>query len=180
MKLYTKRGDNGYTDLLGGKRVPKDDWRVQAYGCVDELNAAIGLSLAGCDIDDLMAPLVTAQNRLFGLGAQLANPDPEQASQHRVMAEHIEELERQIDVVSEALPPLRSFILPGGTDLAARLHLARTACRKAERAVVTLSSHEPVDALVVMYLNRLADLLFALARQANRLAGVDDVLWMKQ
>lgn len=178
MKLYSKRGDDGQTDLIGGSRVAKSHLRVCAYGEVDELNATIGLALAGCSIDAVRRPLITAQHLLFEAGAQLANPDhgPENA---RVTEEHVSGLESQIDSACEPLEPLRSFILPGGSELAARLHLARTVCRRAERRVVELASAEPVDPRVVVYLNRLADLLFALARLANHEAGVPDVPWVK-
>lgn len=180
MKLYTKRGDDGRTDLIGGKRVPKDDLRVQAYGSADELNAAIGLSLAICEMDAVRQPLITAQRRLFDLGAELASPGSVESGSARINPAHILELERQIDAASESLAPLRNFILPGGTDLSARLHLARTICRRAERAVVTLAENEPVSESAVIYLNRLADLLFALARQANALANVEDVPWVAE
>lgn len=177
MKLYTKRGDDGQTDLIGGQRVAKDHLRVAAYGCVDELNASIGLALAHCQMDAVGQPLITAQARLFDLGAQLATPGSQEQPTQRIKPDHIQQVERQIDAASDDLPPLKHFILPGGTELSARLHLARTVCRRAERAVVTLAEHEPVDPLVGVYLNRLADLLFALARQANALAGVEDVPW---
>ncbi len=177
MKLYTKRGDDGLTDLIGGQRVPKHHLRVDAYGCVDELNAAIGLSLADCLIDAVRGPLITVQRRLFDLGAQLATPASAQASPARLTADHAAELEARIDTACEPLPPLRTFILPGGTVLAARLHLARTVCRRAERCVAALAEQEPVDPAALIYLNRLADLLFALARRANFEAGVEDVPW---
>lgn len=177
MKLYTKRGDDGQTDLIGGARVPKNHPRVVAYGSVDELNAAIGLALACCGIDAVREPLITAQGRLFDLGAQLATPASDQAPAPRIQADHADQIEQQIDAASEQLAPLRSFILPGGTELAARLHVARTVCRRAERAVVALTEQEAVDGPALVYLNRLADLLFALARVANAEAGVPDVPW---
>ncbi|MFN3166184.1 MAG: cob(I)yrinic acid a,c-diamide adenosyltransferase [Phycisphaeraceae bacterium] len=177
MKLYTKRGDDGMTDLIGGSRVPKHHPRVAAYGGVDELNAMIGLALAGCEMDALRQPLITAQGRLFDLGAQLATPRSDQDAGARITADHARQLEQQIDAVSDRLPPLRSFILPGGTDLAARLHAARTVCRRAERGVAELAQAEPIDPAALVYLNRLADLLFALARLANAEAGVADVPW---
>lgn len=177
MKLYTKRGDDGQTDLIGGSRVPKNHLRVASYGSVDELNAAIGLALACCQMDAIAPALITAQGRLFDLGAQLATPASDHEPKPRITADHVAQVEQQIDAASNALPPLRSFILPGGTDLAARLHLARTVCRRAERDVVALAQNEPVDPLAIVYLNRLADLLFALARLANALAGVEDVPW---
>ena len=180
MKLYTKRGDDGQTDLIGGQRVPKNHFRVEAYGGVDELNAAIGVALACTGNDAVRGPLITAQRRLFDLGAQLASPDPGQADNPRIQARHIDELEAAIDAASEPLAPLKNFILPGGHETAARLHLARTVCRRAERSVVTLAENEPVDGHAVVYLNRLSDLLFALARLANQLAGVQDVPWVPE
>ncbi|MBX2850846.1 MAG: cob(I)yrinic acid a,c-diamide adenosyltransferase [Phycisphaeraceae bacterium] len=178
MKLYTKRGDDGHTDLIGGARVSKNHLRVSAYGAVDELNATIGLALADCAIDAINKGLITTQCRLFDLGADLATPNSAKAVSSRLTAEHVSELESQIDAASEQLEPLRSFILPGGSVLAARLHIARTVCRRAEREVVALAEHEAVDPTATIYLNRLADLLFALARLANAKAGVPDVPWL--
>ena len=178
MKLYTKRGDDGHTDLIGGVRVPKCHLRVGAYGAVDELNATIGLALADCPNDAIRVALITVQGRLFDLGADLATPDSKKADQGRIKADHVAFIEAQIDAADEQLEPLRSFILPGGTELAARLHLARTVCRRAERGVVELSEQDQVDPLATMYINRLADLLFAFARLANADAGVDDVPWL--
>lgn len=178
MKLYTKRGDDGHTDLIGGARVSKNHLRVSAYGAVDELNATIGLALADCEIDAIKRGLITVQCRLFDLGADLATPSSERAPASRLNAQHVKELESQIDAASDRLEPLRNFILPGGTTLAARLHIARTVCRRAEREVVGLAEHEALDPLATVYLNRLADLLFALARLANAEAGVADVPWL--
>lgn len=178
MKLYTKRGDDGHTDLIGGARVSKDHLRVGAYGAVDELNATLGLALADCGIDDIHASLITVQCRLFDLGADLATPGGSDTGSSRLGKEHIAVLESQIDAASERLEPLRNFILPGGTVLAARLHVARTVCRRAEREVVALAQREPIDANATVYLNRLADLLFAQARLANAVAGVADVPWL--
>lgn len=178
MKLYTKRGDDGRTELIGGQRVPKYHARVGAYGALDELNAAIGVALAYCEYDAVRPPLITAQGILFELGAQLATPPSDKPSKNRITTDHTAELERQIDLASDAVPPLRSFILPGGSELAAHLHLARTVCRRAERDAVALADQDTVDPLVVIYLNRLADLLFALARQANALEGIEDVPWV--
>ncbi|MEM6258110.1 MAG: cob(I)yrinic acid a,c-diamide adenosyltransferase [Planctomycetota bacterium] len=177
MKLYTKRGDDGQTDLIGGERVSKNHLRVLAYGAVDELNATIGLALADCHIDAITSGLITVQCRLFDLGADLATPNSDKASPGRLTADDTSGLEQQIDSATEQLEPLRNFILPGGSTLAARLHLARTVCRRAEREVVALAGQEPLDPQATIYLNRLADLLFALARLANAKADVDDVLW---
>lgn len=178
MKLYTKQGDDGHTHLIGGSRVSKNHLRVGAYGAVDELNAAIGLALADCGIDAIRQGLITVQCRLFDLGADLAAPASDKAAPSRLTEEHIAALEHEIDAASALVDPLRNFILPGGTVLAARLHLARTVCRRAERDVVALRQTEPVDPLSTIYLNRLADLLFALARLANAQAGVADVPWL--
>lgn len=178
MKLYTKRGDDGHTDLIGGVRVSKNHLRVSAYGAVDELNATIGLALADCEIDAVNRVLITVQCRLFDLGADLATPGSDKASSGRLNTDHVEDLEQMIDLVSEKIEPLRSFILPGGTTLAARLHVARTVCRRAERGTVALAEYETLDPLATVYLNRLADLLFALARLANAEAGVPDVPWV--
>lgn len=178
MKLYTKRGDDGHTDLIGGKRVAKSHLRVQAYGSVDELNAAIGLALACCEIDAVGRPLITAQARLFDLGAELATCRSENAPPERITADHVNQVEEQIDAATEPLAPLRNFILPGGCELAARLHVARTVCRRAERDVIALALDESVGENAKVYLNRMADLLFALARLANLEAGVPDVPWI--
>jgi cob(I)alamin adenosyltransferase len=182
MKLYTKRGDNGLTDLFGGKRVQKDDVRVEAYGSVDELNSAVGLALSGCGHEDLRGPLLAIQSRLFELGADLATPrtsdeTDRSASVPRITAQRVTELEQWIDQICATLPPMRQFILPGGSELAARLHVARTICRRAERRCVSLAHHEPIGDFIIIFLNRLSDLLFAMARRANQLEGVSDVPW---
>ncbi len=182
MKLYTKRGDAGQTDLFGGQSTSKHALRVKAYGCVDELNATLGLARAACDDDDLRALIHELQARLFELGSDLATPRPEgdaadKAPIPRIGPEHVERIERRIDALDATLEPMRHFILPGGSEVAARLHLARTTCRRAERCVVALAEQEDVGPSVVVYLNRLSDLLFVMARQANKLAGVADVPW---
>jgi len=178
MKLYTKSGDDGTTSLFGGKRVPKADQRVATYGNVDELNAAIGVVVSSCDDGETSTALITIQAELFSLGAELAAGDPAKV-QARVTQAQIDAMERQIDAAEAECTPLARFILPGGTTVASGLHFARTVCRRAERSVVELSAAEPVDKLVVVYLNRLSDLLFALARRANRRAGVPDAPWEK-
>lgn len=184
MKIYTKTGDKGDTGLFGGGRVPKHHPRVQAYGDVDELNAFIGMARSielMPRVDEVLAPI---QRDLFAIGALLATPDREKMRQHlekaRVDDERIAELERAIDDGDAELEPLRSFILPGGTPKAAALHVARTVCRRAERRVVELqaeSKEAEIPQLVVIYLNRLSDLLFTLARVANRRAGAGEVTW---
>jgi cob(I)alamin adenosyltransferase len=181
MKIYTKTGDAGDTGLFGGGRVPKDDVRVEAYGDVDELNAVIGVARA-CEpnprIDDL---LLSIQRDLFSVGALLATPDRAKMEQHLAKASlddnRIRELESAIDACDTDLDPLKSFILPGGSQKAAALHFARTVCRRAERRVVTLGRKTPLPELVVIYLNRLSDLLFTLARLANKGSGSGEVAW---
>ena len=183
MKIYTKTGDAGDTGLFGGGRVPKSHPRVEAYGEVDELNATIGLARSiemMPRIDEVLAPI---QRDLFAIGALLATPDREKMRQHlekaRVDEERVAELEQAIDDGDRELEPLKSFIMPGGTPKAAALHVARTVCRRAERRVVELQEmHDTeIPQLVVIYLNRLSDLLFTLARVANRRAGAGEVTW---
>ena len=181
LKIYTKTGDRGDTGLFGGGRVPKDDPRVEAYGDVDELNAALGLARAielMPRIDEVLVPI---QRDLFALGALLATPDREkmraQLDKARIDEERIAQLERAIDAGEAELEPLKAFILPGGTPKAAALHVARTVCRRAERRVVALQHGVELPELVVIYLNRLSDLLFVLARVANRRAGAGEVTW---
>ena len=180
VKIYTKGGDTGETGLIDGSRVPKDDGRVAAYGDVDETSATVGLARAHAGDDAVRTLLHQIQKDLFALGAQLADPQAligERKSKAAVTASHVEALERAIDVRQAALPPLQAFIRPGGAAEAAFLHLARTVCRRAERAVVSLARRENVDPLVVAYLNRLSDLLFVLAREANHRAGEAEERW---
>ena len=178
-RIYTKTGDQGETGLGDGVRVPKDHPRVAAYGSVDELNAVLGLLVLEADAT-LSTLLRGVQNDLFDVGADLCVPqtDGEVAGKVlRVQAEQSERLEKAIDGCNEKLQPLRSFVLPGGGKAAAWCHLARTVCRRAERDVVSLSHGERVNPQVVVYLNRLSDLLFVLARACNRV-GLDDMLWV--
>ncbi len=179
LKIYTKTGDDGMTGLLGSGRAPKDGVRIAAYGTVDELNALLGVARAqGLDssADQLVAEL---QNELFLVGSALADPAPEGQFHNTITHAHVERLEQTIDRLETELEPLVQFILPGGAQPAAQLHLARTVCRRAERLVVQLSRQpgEAVAGPVLVYLNRLSDLLFVLARAVNRRAGVGDVLW---
>ncbi len=178
-RIYTRTGDAGETGLIGGRRVPKDHPRVEAYGAVDELNAHLGAARALARGGQVATLLGEVQHRLFDLGAELATP-PARSAPAGVRAEDVAALERAIDRYQQRLPPLRAFVLPGGTPLAASLHVARTVCRRAERRVVALSRAEPVRAEVLAYLNRLSDLLFVLARAANRAAGRPDVVWQKR
>ncbi|MGV3710977.1 MAG: cob(I)yrinic acid a,c-diamide adenosyltransferase [Gemmatimonas sp.] len=181
MKIYTRTGDEGGTALFGGGRVGKDHPRVEAYGDVDELNASIGM--ARCidmmpRIDEVLVPI---QKDLFAIGALLATPNHdkmrEQLEKARIDEARITELENAIDACDAELEPLRSFVIPGNTPKAAALHVARTVCRRAERRVVHLSHDVQLPALVVIYLNRLSDLLFTLARLANKRAGAGEVTW---
>ncbi len=179
MKIYTKTGDLGETSLLGGARVPKDHLRVAAYGDVDETNAAIGAVRALAEAP-LEALLFSIQKDLFAIGAQLADPTHKVASKRAkaaVTAAHVRRLEKAIDAREAKLPPLRSFVLPGGTPSAALLHQARTVCRRAERSVVTLAREADVDPKIIVYLNRLSDLLFVLARSENCRAGLAEDRW---
>ena len=179
-KIYTRMGDDGRTRLASGAPVSKSDARVEAYGAVDELNAVIGVArLNSGQNDRIDAMLGRIQNELFDLGADLATPmEPAPKWEAlRIIASQVERLENEIDWMNESLKPLDSFILSGGSPLSAHLHLARTVSRRAERAVVALSRAEPVNPQVIIYLNRLSDLLFVLARVANN-SGKSDVLWI--
>lgn len=176
MKLYTKHGDDGSTGLIGGTRVPKNDPRVAAYGDVDETNAALGVVIAGCNDDETIVMLRHIQAELFVLGSELATPAGEQP-RFQIGESHVKQLERWIDAASAEVAPLRNFVLPGGTATAADLHLARTVCRRAERAVVALAQMQPVGQWAIVYLNRLSDFLFAMARQANKRSSVEDIPW---
>ena len=186
LKIYTRTGDRGETGLFGGQRVRKDNVRVEAYGAVDELNSSLGwavMTLEGDALPDVAEGLRRVQADLFTIGANLATPAPEDGgreSEHiPVLGEHrAAELEAWIDRAEAELEPLKAFVLPGGTASAAALHVARTICRRAERRVVTLMHEAHVREEYVVYLNRLSDLLFTLARLSNRRAGVPDVPWI--
>ena len=183
-RIYTKTGDAGETGLFGGGRVPKDDVRVEGYGEVDELNAALGVARAQvsapaekAEMDELLQSL---QEQLFTVGAVLATPRESSADAHipHVRAEWVSAMEEEMDALEKVLPPLTHFVLPGGSALASALHLARTICRRAERRVTPLlrGGHAPAD--VGIFLNRLSDLLFMLSRRANQLAGRGDIPWL--
>jgi cob(I)alamin adenosyltransferase len=183
VKIYTKQGDAGDTALYGGQKARKDAPRVEAYGQVDELNAAVGLARALLDQADgeVEAILAGLQSDLFTLGAELATPPGvENKASVPITEGDISRLERIIDRLQETLAPQKHFVLPGGTTPAAALHLARTVCRRAERATVALATSEPVSSLVLIYLNRLSDLLFVLARSCNARSGTPDVPWIAQ
>jgi cob(I)alamin adenosyltransferase len=182
-RIYTRTGDNGTTGLVTGERRPKHDLRIDAFGTVDETNACIGLARlhtgGDADVDGMLARI---QNDLFDLGADLATPDegkPLPYKPLRVSDAQVERLEREIDRLNEHLSPLRSFVLPGGTEAAANLHLARTVCRRAERLVVAVADkpNEAVSPAAIKYLNRLSDFLFVAARYVNE-RGARDVLWV--
>ncbi len=183
MKIYTRTGDAGETALFGGGRVSKDHPRVAAYGTVDELNAVVGWAVATVAEPVIRERLGALQHDLFAVGSALAAPPREDGARHPHVppfpSARIAEMERWMDEAEQELPPLRQFVLPGGTPGAAALHVARTVCRRAERAAVRLATLEEIDDDLVPYLNRLSDLCFTLARLENRRAGVDDVTWQK-
>lgn len=184
MKIYTRTGDGGDTGLFGGGRVPKGHVRVEAFGTVDELNAALGISVQTVGDPQIRDWLIQIQNDLFSLGASLATPGADAGTARPTVPPlpkgRIQQMEEWIDLSMSEAPELRSFILPGGTTGSASLHFSRTVCRRAERAVVRLNQTEVSDPGVIRYLNRLSDLLFALARLENWRQGVPDVLWGKE
>ncbi len=176
-RIYTRGGDAGETSLGDGSRAPKLDCRIGAFGAVDELNSQLGVVLAEGVPDELRAPLERVQNELFDVGADLCVPflDPPAERRLRIEQEQIDALERDCDAFNADLPELRSFVLPGGTPAAARLHVARTICRRAERDALAADAENGINQLTLVYLNRLSDLLFILARAAN--AGLPEPLW---
>ena len=179
MKIYTRTGDRGETGLFDGTRVPKSDARVDAYGEVDELNALVGVARAGRPDADIDAVLGRLQRDLFALGARLADPAEriaDRVTKASLTAEDVTQLETWIDQFEAELPPLRRFILPGGSAPGATLHLARTVCRRAERRIVGLGA-DGVDPVLVAFVNRLSDLLFVMARLVNKRAGVPESEW---
>jgi cob(I)alamin adenosyltransferase len=181
-KIYTRTGDEGETSLLGGRRVRKDDLRVEAIGSVDEVNAALGvvrmeLSRSGISPDGLDLEIGKIQHRLFDLGAELAATSTGETRVGGLADLHVEQLESLIDRYESELEPLRAFILPGGSPAACQLHVARCVCRRSERRLVQLAAVEPVRGEVLRYMNRLSDLLFVLTRAVNRANRVPDVIW---
>jgi cob(I)alamin adenosyltransferase len=178
-KIYTKTGDDGTTGLFGGERVRKDSARIEAYGTVDELNSAVGMaaSVAPQELRELLKAL---QISLFVLGADLATPHEQKITYKipRVEEKDVKRLESLIDEHTAQLQPLKNFILPGGSVCAANLHLARTVCRRAERLLVTLRDQQDIGEHDLVYLNRLSDLLFTLARRANQIEGTEDIEWI--
>ena len=178
-RIYTKTGDDGSTGLFGGDRVRKNSARIEAYGTVDELNAVIGMVLTHELPADLRADLEATSAHLFTLGSDLATPlnPPPVYKIPRITEEHVVGLERRIDRIEATLTPLKTFILPGGTQAAATLHLARTVCRRAERSAITLGDSDEIGVFVVRYLNRLSDWLFVAARYSNASSNISDVPW---
>jgi cob(I)alamin adenosyltransferase len=184
MKIYTRTGDTGTTALFGGPRVSKSHARLHAYGTVDELNSVLGLVRAqlgrGTNASAPDATLERIQNELFVLGADLATPAQATARVPRIGLEHVQWIEDQIDLATSNLPTLKHFILPGGVEAAATLHVARTVCRRCERVVVEAAGEEPFGEFAVPYLNRLSDLLFVLARLVNIWSGVEETTWLPE
>ncbi|HRJ26618.1 MAG TPA: cob(I)yrinic acid a,c-diamide adenosyltransferase [Fimbriimonadaceae bacterium] len=179
MRIYTKTGDKGETGLVGGSRVPKHDPRIECLGAVDEVNASLGvarLHSTGLALDDALAKV---QNWLFDVGAEIATPTDSKYYQTSVHAEHMAYLEQSIDEMESRLAPLKNFILPGGSALSAHLHLARTVCRRAERVLSDSAEEIGLRDELRMFVNRLSDWLFVAAREANRLASVEDVKWSR-
>jgi len=175
MSIVTRTGDKGDTGLFGGKRVPKSDARLHAYGTVDELNALLGVIVADSRLPDVLRPAVERmQHQLFRLGADLATPMDSKAATKRMESEHVSELEEWIQTLETNLPPQKTFLLPGGHHISALLHVARTVCRRAERWTVELANREPINEHARVFLNRLSDYLFLAARHANTAAGVPD------
>ena len=178
-KVYTRTGDDGTTAIGSRKRVPKDSLRVHAYGSVDELNSCLGVAVAGGLAEPLPEHLAQIQNELFHLGADLSVPpdDEHAASVPRIESHHVDGLERLLDTLSEDLPPLENFVLPGCSPGAAQLHVARTVCRRAERELVALARQDDLGESAVRYLNRLSDALFVMARWENAQRGFEEPLW---
>jgi cob(I)alamin adenosyltransferase len=178
-KIYTRGGDRGETSLGGGQRIPKDHLRIEVYGTVDELNSQIGVAIAGGLDKTLRSSLENIQNELFHLGSDLCilEEDKKKLSVPTVEQRHVDALEGLLDDLTREVGPLENFILPGGSPGAARLHVARTVCRRAERLLVALAREEPVGPHTIQYLNRLSDALFVMARYENKTRGVDDVTW---
>jgi cob(I)alamin adenosyltransferase len=181
MKVYTKTGDKGKTSLFGGQRVMKDALRIEAYGTIDELNSHLGVIRSLKPVTQLDGILDSLQQELFVLGADLATPrSQKKAKVRRIGSLEVERAEKTIDSLEEYLEPLQAFILPAGSNIASELHVARTVCRRAERCVVRLSRRNDIGPLPLVYLNRVSDLLFVLARYANKLDGVEETKWKSE
>ncbi len=181
MKIYTKTGDTGETALFGGERVPKDTLRIEAYGSVDELNSILGVVRSLKPVNEIEKILAKLQNDLFAAGADLATPlNNKNSIIPRIKNSHSRALEKIIDRLELQLHPLKTFILPGGTAIASQLHCARTACRRVERNVVRLSHNENIGNAILVYLNRLSDLLFVMARYANMIESEKETEWISE
>jgi len=181
MKIYTKSGDKGDTGLFGGERVPKDLERIEAYGTIDELNAFIALAVLEIKDIELRILLEKIQNYLFVLGADLSTPDNSKNSKFnipRINAEHIEIIEKDIDYFDSRNDELKNFIIPGGDKGSVKLHVCRTICRRAERRAVKLSKKENIGENILIFLNRLGDLFFVIARYQNKISGIEDTKWI--
>lgn len=178
-KIYTRTGDDGTTGLGDGSRIAKNSPRIEAYGLVDQLNAHVGVVLTCSPTERLVEPLRRIQNELFHLGCDLCFPESakQQYTVPKIEPRHVTALEQLMDELSESIPPLENFVLPGGTRAAAELHVSRTVCRNAERAALALSETEPIGGSVVHYLNRLSDALFVMSRYENVRAGVAEPTW---
>lgn len=180
MKIYTKTGDKGKTSLLGGNRVDKDSIRIEAYGTVDELNCFIGLAAVEVKDKSIYNLLIKIQNSLFSIGSELAAGSEEIIKKYnlnKLNESEIHSIENEIDNFNSQMEQLGAFILPGGSKISALLHICRTVCRRAERNVVSLSKKEKIDNNIIVYLNRLSDLFFVLARYCNKLNGIEDIKW---
>lgn len=178
MKIYTKTGDQGQTSLFGGQRVPKTASRIECYGTADELNSFIGLARSHELCSENEAIAVKLQNELFVMGADLATPPDKKAKIERINAAHVEGLEQDIDAITELLEPLKNFVLPTGTRAASALHVARTVCRRAERLCLSAREENVISDDIVMYLNRLSDLLFTMARLENERSNMPETRWI--
>lgn len=182
MKIYTKGGDKGETGLFGGERVSKDSLRIETYGTVDELNSFIGLAVVEIKDYEVKKLLERIQNTLFILGSDLSAPDNVKDKSHnipRISKLNYEEIEKEIDKFDSRLGELKNFILPGGSKSAALLHICRTICRRAERRVVALNNAVNISPDIIIFLNRLSDLFFVLARYENKISGIEDIEWQK-
>jgi cob(I)alamin adenosyltransferase len=177
IRIYTKTGDKGDTSLFGGKRLPKSHLRIETYGTVDELNSFIGVLRDSTESEPIRSMLKDIQDRLFTLGANLASDPEKPLATPDILDSDIEALEKAIDEMTEQLPPLKNFILPGGHTTVSFCHVARCVCRRAERLAVALMLEEPVDEQIIRYLNRLSDYLFVLTRQLSKDLGVEEVIW---
>jgi cob(I)alamin adenosyltransferase len=180
MKIYTKTGDEGQTGLLGGDRVPKDSQRIHAIGEIDELNAYAGICCTFIEAEVLKSRLIRVQNHLFDIGSELACPPGGKFDLTSVSTSDIEQLERELDEMEAELPPLKQFILPGGTGASAHLHFLRTICRRAERVLLTLHTANPVRSELIIYVNRLSDWIFCFSRLLNHRSGVEEQKWSKE